>query len=113
MEPPIIDRGRGPEIAGSRITVYDVFAETEAGATPNVLAEWYGLPVEAIHAALTYIEDHQEEVRSRYSEIRERHARGNPSELNPRIEATHVKFEALRAGLLRQERNGEGRPGGH
>jgi uncharacterized protein (DUF433 family) len=113
MEPHIIDRGRGPEIAGSRITVYDVFAEIEAGATPSLLAGWYGLPVEAILGALTYIEEHKEEVRSRYEEIRERHARGNPSDLNPRIEATHAKFEALRADLLRQERNGEGRPGRH
>ena len=40
MEYAIINRGRGPEIAGSRITVYDVLAETEAGATPEELAHW-------------------------------------------------------------------------
>ena len=45
MHEAIIDRGRGPEIAGSRITVYDVLAETEAGATPAQLAEWYQLDV--------------------------------------------------------------------
>ena len=45
MEPAIIDRGRGPEIAGSRITVYDVLAETATGATPEELAHWYQLDV--------------------------------------------------------------------
>ena len=43
MKAAIIDRGRGPEIPGSRITVYDVLAEMQAGATPEELACWYQL----------------------------------------------------------------------
>src|SRR5436309_10622310 len=54
MKPAIIDRGRGPEIAGSRITVYDVLAETQAGATPEELARWYQLDVAQIRLALDY-----------------------------------------------------------
>ena len=52
MELAIINRGRGPEIAGSRITVYDVLAETQAGATPEELAGWYDLEVAQIQLAL-------------------------------------------------------------
>jgi uncharacterized protein (DUF433 family) len=95
MHPTIINRGRGPEIAGSRITVYDILAETEAGASPELLAQWYGLTVEAIHDALRYIEDHHEEVLAGYRQIKARHARGNSPELQARIDATHAKFQEL------------------
>jgi uncharacterized protein (DUF433 family) len=116
MHPTIINRGRGPEIAGSRITVYDVLAETEAGASPELLAQWYGLTVEAIHAALRYIEDHHDEVLAAYRQIKERHARGNSPELQAQIDATHAKFQELWADRFRrshQEFNGEGNPDGH
>jgi uncharacterized protein (DUF433 family) len=75
MEPAIIDRGRGPEIAGSRITVYDVLAETRAGTPVETLAGWWHLTVEQIEFALRYIEDHREEVERNWAEIRARHAR--------------------------------------
>ncbi|MCI0465080.1 MAG: DUF433 domain-containing protein [Gemmataceae bacterium] len=116
MQPVIINRGRGPEIAGSRITVYDVLAETEAGATPEQLAHWYGLQVGQIQAALCYIEEHKEEVLAHYRKIQERHARGNPPEVQAVADAIHAKYQALWADRLRrraQERNGEGNPGGH
>jgi uncharacterized protein (DUF433 family) len=115
MQPVIINRGRGPEIAGSRITVYDVLAETQAGASPEQLAQWYGLQVEQVGAALRYIEEHREEVMAAYHRIKERHARGNPPELQAKIDATHAKYRALwadRIRLMEQERNGEGNPGG-
>lgn len=115
MKPTIIDRGRGPEIAGSRITVYDVLAETEAGATPEELAQWYGLSVEAIHVALRYIEGHREEVLADWRKIQERIARGNPPELQARLDATHARFMARygdRLKLCDEERNGEGDSGG-
>jgi len=113
VETAIINRGRGPEIAGSRITVYDVLAETEAGAAPEDLAHWYGLRIEQIQAALRYIEEHKEEVLAAYQKIQERHARGNPPELQAQIDAMHTKFQALWADRFRQseqERNGEGHP---
>lgn len=52
MSATIIQTGRGPVIEGSRITVYDVLAETQAGATPEELAKWYNLTVEDIQTAL-------------------------------------------------------------
>jgi uncharacterized protein (DUF433 family) len=116
MQPVIRDRGRGPEIAGSRITVYDVLAETQAGATPEQLAQEWNLQVEQIEAALRYIEEHREEVLADYQAIKARHARGNPPEIQALADAIHAKYQVLWADRLRrmeQERNGEGNPGGH
>src|SRR2546423_12109010 len=86
MANAIINRGRGPEIAGSRITVYDVLAETRAGATPEELAQWYELDGEQIRLALRYIEEHKEEVERNWAAIKARHARGNPPEVQAKIE---------------------------
>jgi uncharacterized protein (DUF433 family) len=98
----IIDRGRGPEIAGSRITVYDVLAETQAGATPEQLAQWYELDVEQIHLALRYIEEHKEEVLRDYAAIKARHARGNPPEIQAKLDAIHAKYAPLWEELRRR-----------
>jgi uncharacterized protein (DUF433 family) len=115
MQPAIIDRGRGPEIAGSRITVYDVLAETEAGASPEELAREWGLHTEQIEAALRYIEEHRAEVLEDYRRIKERHARGNPPEVREKEAASRARFLELRE-RLRQGRgqgvNGGGNPGG-
>src|SRR4051794_36075623 len=117
MKPAIIDRGRGPEIAGSRITVYDVLAETQAGATPEELAGWYQLDVAQIRLALDYIEENREEVLRDYEAIRARHARGNPAEVRQRLETSRARLEAVREELQRRSQAGEnghaGPAGGH
>jgi uncharacterized protein (DUF433 family) len=113
----IIDRGRGPEIAGSRITVYDVLAETSVGTTPEEMAGWWQLDVEQIHLALRYIEEHKEEVERDWAAIKARHARGNPPEIQAKLDAIHAKhapmWEELRRRVKAKE-NGDARPaGGH
>ena len=100
MEPAIIDRGRGPEIAGSRITVYDVLAETQAGATPEELARWYQLDVAQIQLALEYIDENREQVLRDYEAIRARHARGNTPEIQARLEKTRARLQAARDARL-------------
>jgi len=116
MQPIIRDRGRGPEIAGSRITVYDVLAETQAGASPEQLAQEWNLQVEQIEAALRYIEEHKEEVLADYQAIKARHARGNPPEIQAKIAASHAKFLKRVEEIRRQraqEVNAASNPGGH
>jgi uncharacterized protein (DUF433 family) len=119
MEPyAIINRGRGPEIAGSRITVYDVLAETRAGATPEELAGWYQLDVAQIHLALRYIEEHKEEVERNWAAIKARHARGNPPEIQAKLDAgrgkARARAEELRRRAAAVKENGDaGHPGGH
>ena len=68
-------------------------------------------------AALRYIEEHKEEVLSNYRTILERNARGNPPEVQEKLDAIDAKYRALwsdrlgRAGML--ENGDDGHPGGH
>jgi uncharacterized protein (DUF433 family) len=98
----IIDRGRGPEIAGSRITVYDVLAATQAGMTPEQLARDWNLDIGQIELALQYIEQHHDEVMEDYRQIKERHARGNTPEIQAKVDATHAKYAPMWAELHRR-----------
>jgi len=52
MSATIIDRGRGPEIAGTRITVYDVVDYLQEGWRYDQIAGLLHLPPEDIQAAL-------------------------------------------------------------
>lgn len=73
MEPRIIDRGRGPEIAGTRITVYDVLDYHKHGWHPDRIASLFRLSSEDIQAALLYIDEHKEKVMENYRALLDRH----------------------------------------
>ena len=62
-ESVIIDRGRGPEIAGTRITVYDIVDYLEERWHPTAIAAFFRISSREVDAALRYIEEHKEEVR--------------------------------------------------
>lgn len=68
----IINRGRGPEIAGTRITVYDVMDYSTQGWHRDRIAGLFRLSSNQIQAALDYIEAHAAEVNSQYEAILER-----------------------------------------
>jgi uncharacterized protein (DUF433 family) len=94
-EPRIIDRGRGPEIAGSRITVYDVMDYHKTGWHPTEIAKLFHLTPRQIEVAIEYIHDHKDEVLKAYERILERDARGNPPELQAKLDAGHEQFLAM------------------
>src|SRR4051812_30318068 len=100
--PAIIDRGRGPEIAGTRITVYDILDYSLQSWHHTAIAAALNLSSEEVLTALRYIEEHKEEVLARYQVILDRCARGNPPEVQAKIEAVHAKFQALWADRLRR-----------
>jgi uncharacterized protein (DUF433 family) len=105
MKPSIIDRGRGPEIAGSRITVYDVLAETRAGRPVEQLAREWQLTVGQIELALRYIDDHREEVEREWAEIQaqnERDRREFEATYADRIAASHEKLMRMKAEFDRR-----------
>jgi len=77
-ESVIIDRGRGPEIAGTRITVYDIVDYLEGGWHPTAIAAFFRISSREVDAALRYIEEHKEEVRAEYQRIVAQAAKGNP-----------------------------------
>jgi uncharacterized protein (DUF433 family) len=112
----IIDRGRGPELAGTRITVFDVIPYLEAGHSPTYIAAVLRLSTPEVEALIRYIEEHRDQVLAENRTIEERIARGNSPEVEARLPGSHARLLALRDELRRRtqrgETNGAGDPGG-
>jgi uncharacterized protein (DUF433 family) len=109
----IINRGRGPEIAGTRITVYDILDYMTQDWHHTTIAAWFRISSAQVKAAIRYIEEHKEEVMAEYQQMLERDARGNPPELQARLDETHAKYQALwaekrRQGLMPEDNGDEG-----
>src|SRR5688572_10341352 len=83
----IVNRGRGPQIASSRITVYDIMDYRLEGWEPNKIAELFRLREAEVLAAFRYIDEHKAEVEAHYRAILERHSRGN----RPEVEAMRAE----------------------
>jgi uncharacterized protein (DUF433 family) len=62
----IINRGRGPEIAGTRITVYDVMDYRKHGWHRDRIAALFRLSSDQVQAALDYIDANLAEVTAAY-----------------------------------------------
>jgi uncharacterized protein (DUF433 family) len=111
----IINRGRGPELAGIRITVFDIIPYLKAGYSPTYTAAILGLSTDEVLALMQYIEEHKEEVMAENQKIEERIARGNPPEVEALREKSHAKLLAYREELRRKKAqegtNGAGHPG--
>jgi uncharacterized protein (DUF433 family) len=109
----IIDRGRGPEVAGTRITVFDVLHYLDAGWHPSSIAIALGLSTNEVQAVLRYVAEHEAEVRAMNQRILERIARGNTPEVEAKRTQSKAKLEALRRRLeeRKQESNGASDPG--
>jgi uncharacterized protein (DUF433 family) len=95
LEPKIIDRGRGPEIAGTRITVYDVLDYFTTGWHRDMIADTLDLSSREVEVAIRYIEEHRDEVMAEYEEMLACDARGNPPELQAKLDAGHERFLAM------------------
>jgi uncharacterized protein (DUF433 family) len=109
MSAKIIDRGRGPEIAGTRITVYDVLDYVQEGWRYDQIAGVFRLPPEDIQAALQYIEAHRAEVMADYEQIlaRSRQARYTP-EVEAKLARSRQKLQTKLAELrARQHMTGD------
>lgn len=108
MRAKIIDRGRGPEIAGTRITVYDVMDYAQKGWRSDQIAGLFRLPLEDIQAALQYIKDHKEEVLTVYRQILARHRnRQYPSAVQAKLAQNRQKLQAKLAEVrARQQTEG-------
>lgn len=69
----IVDRGRGPAIPGTRITVYDVLDYYKHGWDATRIASLFRLSTSEVQAAIEYIQRHKEEVLADYERIANRH----------------------------------------
>ena len=101
----IHDRGRGPEIKGTRLTVYDIISNRLDGDTPEqvleILTGYHGLISAAhIEALYRYMDEHYEDVMAVHRKIEERNARGNPPEIEAKLAESRIrvrkKLEELR-----------------
>ncbi len=112
IEPKIIERGRGPEIAGTRITVDDVLDYDEAGWHRDMIADTLSLSSRKVEVAILYIEEHRDEVMADYQEMLARNARGTPPELQAKLDAGHERFLAM-VNELREAKAREAGNAGH
>src|SRR5207244_7275615 len=100
MGAKIINRGRGPEIAGTRITVYDVLDYLQAGWRYDQIAGLFRLPPDDIQAAIQYIEDHKEAVMTTYQQILARHRNVQyPPEVEAKLAQNRRKMQAKLAEI--------------
>ncbi len=116
IEARIINRGRGPEIEGTRITVYDVLEYYDDGWHRDMIACLFELSSQQVEAATRYIEDHREEVMANYEKNMERINRGNPPELQAKLGGGPERLLAMlreRREAKEREARDAGHSGGH
>jgi uncharacterized protein (DUF433 family) len=104
VESKIINRGRGPEIVGTRITVYDVMDYYKEGWHRDQIAVLFRLSSRDIQAAIDYIEAHKEEVQREYQKILDRHNNYKyPPEVQAKIDQCTRAARDRLAEIRRQE----------
>jgi uncharacterized protein (DUF433 family) len=99
IEPRIIDRGRGPEIEGTRITVYTILEYLRHGHTRDWIAALLNLSSRQVQAAMDYIRDNEAAVNAEYEKIMERIRKGNPPHIQAILAESHKKLQARLAEL--------------
>ena len=99
----IHDRGRGPEIKGTRITVFSILDYLLEAWSSERIAAWFRLTVPQVEAAIGYIRDHSLEVMRDYVKILERAERGNPPEIQAVLDANHEIFLQIAAKVRQIE----------
>ncbi len=99
----IVNRGRGPEIAGTRITIYTIMDFLKYKySTPDIASE-LGLTDEQVRAALEHIRAHQAESDREYELIMDRVNQPNPPEVDRGRAKTREELrERIRAHLERK-----------
>jgi uncharacterized protein (DUF433 family) len=113
MRVTIIERGRGPEIAGTRITVYDILQYVRAGWHHTAIAATLRLSSAEVLEAIRYIDEHEEAVNAQYEKNLARIAKGHSPEVQAKVDAAHAKFQAILQEHERRRAKGEnGRPSG-
>lgn len=93
----IIERGRGPEISGTRVTVYLIWEFYRGGSTRDDIALAVGLSSRQVQAAIDYIETHRDEVEREYAKIEARIQQGNPHWVEERLKENREKLRQWRA----------------
>ena len=112
----IVDRGRGPQLSTSRITVQDLVPYLQRHYSHEQILEIMPLlTLEELQVVKRYVDDHYQEVMEQDRRIRERNAnRRNPPGIEEILRRGGEKMAALREELKKkksQERNGDNASG--
>lgn len=65
----IIETGRGPTIAGTRISLYDIMDYLKDDWHPKHIANWLRLTPEQMAGAMAWLEEHEAEMERRYADM--------------------------------------------
>jgi uncharacterized protein (DUF433 family) len=108
MSAQIINRGRGPVIEGTRITVYDDLDYARQGWHRDRIAALFRLSSRDIQAALDYIDQHQDEVTANYQSMRARqqhypYAPDIAAKIAVRRQRAQARLAALKASHLGEQ----------
>jgi uncharacterized protein (DUF433 family) len=107
-EPAIIDRGRGPEIAGTRITFFDVMDYLTDGWHRDRIATLFRLSSRHVQVAIDYIESHRAEVEAEYQRIIDRHLNYSYSpEVQAKVDASRQRAEELLKAVRARQAHGK------
>ncbi len=100
----IHDRGRGPEIVGTRITVYNLLSHfLDPTITEASIGRLYELTPEQVAAARAYVLNHPDTVLAEHLKIEARMAAGNPPEVIEQAKKTHAAFLRFKEWLAEQK----------
>ncbi|MBM4073155.1 MAG: DUF433 domain-containing protein [Planctomycetes bacterium] len=112
MSDMIHDRGRGPEIVGTRITVYNLLEHfLDPTATEDYICRLYELSREQVAAARAYVLNHVDTVLAEHLAIEARLAAGNPPEVIERARQTHAAFVSFRRWLAERDNGASAKNG--
>jgi uncharacterized protein (DUF433 family) len=98
-EPRIVDRGDGPKIEGTRITVYTVLEDLRNGHSREEIAMTLDLSSRQVQAAIDYIRANEDAVNADFEKIIARIRSGNPPHVQSVLEANRKKLQTRLAEL--------------
>jgi uncharacterized protein (DUF433 family) len=103
----IQDRGRGPEITGTRITVYNLLQSfLDPRVTEEEICRVYGLAPEQVAAARAYVLSNPDTVLAEHLRIEEKLAAENPPEVRQQAERAKATFKSFKDWLAEREAAG-------
>ena len=100
----IQDRGRGPEILGTRITVYNLLSDfLDPTATEASICRIYDLTPEQVAAARAYVLNNPDTVLAEYLQIDARMSAKNPPEVIEQAKQTRAAFMSFKEWLVQRQ----------
>ena len=101
----IHDRGRGPEVVGTRITVYNLLPDLlDHEMTEAMICRAYSLTPNQVAAARAYVLQNPDTVLAQHLKIEERTAIGNPPEVREAAQKSKELFAKFKTWADEQNR---------